>query len=339
MVKDHLGNKYETKKVMCSHYGLCVNTYDHRRKQGWGLERALTSPKLSINQKNDRTGERKKLNGVWAEIVRYGSTSDIDVKWDDGAIRKNVQYGSFKKGELQHPTLGIPRTSIEKSIKSRTGKKKLMRNGLNAEIVKYTDYYNIVVKFEDGTEVTSRYDLFEKGCVRNPNVIYQKHRVGDTKTLDDGSTIKIVERPSKREVIIEFEDGVRKNISIGTWCTRTNIKHPYAGRKLHESFIGMSNTMTCGMNAKIINFRSATDIDVEFEDGTISRNKFYANFKIGQIGYPNMFGGRCKNMAGFEVKRIGKIKGETYYFCTCNKCKEEEVLTPHEMVTHVCKRI
>lgn len=41
---DHLGNKYETLKSMCKHYGIEPNTYKARRKKGVPIEEALTTP-------------------------------------------------------------------------------------------------------------------------------------------------------------------------------------------------------------------------------------------------------------------------------------------------------
>ncbi len=43
-VTDHIGNPFPTKKAMCTHYGITVNHYLFRIKQGWSLEKALTTP-------------------------------------------------------------------------------------------------------------------------------------------------------------------------------------------------------------------------------------------------------------------------------------------------------
>lgn len=48
-----------------------------------------------------------------------------------------------------------------------------------------------------------------------------------------------------------------------------------------EERLGERRKMNCGAIATIIEYRTSEDIDVQFEDGYISKNKNYANFKKG----------------------------------------------------------
>ena len=41
---DHLGNVYSSIKEMANHYGLALDTYQRRIKNGWSIEKALTEP-------------------------------------------------------------------------------------------------------------------------------------------------------------------------------------------------------------------------------------------------------------------------------------------------------
>lgn len=57
--------------------------------------------------------------------------------------------------------------------------------------------------------------------------------------------------------------------------------------------IGEERVMGCGMKAKIIVYRKATDIDIEFEDGSIRRNVRYGDFLKGNVRnlyLPEVFG-------------------------------------------------
>lgn len=47
--------------------------------------------------------------------------------------------------------------------------------------------------------------------------------------------------------------------------------------------IGEEKIMNCGTKAKIIQYRNAIDIDVEFESGYVSEHKTYGNFISGRI--------------------------------------------------------
>ena len=59
-------------------------------------------------------------------------------------------------------------------------------------------------------------------------------------------------------------------------------------QKLQKERIGQTKTMNNGLKATIIQYRSAHDIDVQFEDGTIVKNKVYSRFKAGFVGHPTM---------------------------------------------------
>ena len=52
--------------------------------------------------------------------------------------------------------------------------------------------------------------------------------------------------------------------------------------------LGETRMMNCGMEATIIRYGGATDIDVRFEDGTVVKNRWYGNFKKGTIANPNI---------------------------------------------------
>ena len=52
--------------------------------------------------------------------------------------------------------------------------------------------------------------------------------------------------------------------------------------------VGETRVMKCGMEAIIIRYRKAIDIDVRFEDGTVVERKTYSAFKKGSISNPNI---------------------------------------------------
>lgn len=55
-----------------------------------------------------------------------------------------------------------------------------------------------------------------------------------------------------------------------------------------KKYIGMANTMKCGMKATIIAYRGCADIDIQFEDGTVRTNVTTGNFKKGNINNPQI---------------------------------------------------
>ena len=73
--------------------------------------------------------------------------------------------------------------------------------------------------------------------------------------------------------------------------------------------LGETNISTYGQKMKIIKYVNESDIDVEFDDGTIVEHKRYGNFKIGQIKNPNLkTNPQTKNRVGeTNVSTCGQI--------------------------------
>ena len=53
LVKDHLGNAFETEKKMCEFYQISYKTYNARKRYGWDLKKILTTKTRHYNYKND----------------------------------------------------------------------------------------------------------------------------------------------------------------------------------------------------------------------------------------------------------------------------------------------
>ena len=66
IVRDHLGNTYDSQKEMCEHYDVLESVFQGRKKIGWSLEKALTTPtrsnrtkvRININPKIDHKGRK-----------------------------------------------------------------------------------------------------------------------------------------------------------------------------------------------------------------------------------------------------------------------------------------
>lgn len=193
-------------------------------------------------QQINRVGESKLMdNGLLATIIGYRRHSDIDVQFEDGAIRANITYTSFKKGIVMHPG-----TLKKRSASSRIGETRTMRNGLDATIIEYRVSGDITVRFSDGAVKTHvAYANFCKGRVAHQN---EKEKY----------------RPTNR--------------------------------------VGEQNVMRNGQTVKIIAYRHCTDIDVQFEDGTIVKNTTYSLFTYGKIINPSI---KYKMGLSFQEFAIG----------------------------------
>lgn len=81
---------------------------------------------------------------------------------------------------------------------------------------------------------------------------------------------------SKDLVITSFKDG-KVGVSLNN-----------SVKSKGNSRVGKESTATNGLKMKIISYRSAQDIDIKFEDGTIVKNKRYQDFQKGTIKNPSV---------------------------------------------------
>ncbi len=230
--------------------------------------------------KTDRLGEIRMMNcGMEATIIRYGSATDIDVRFKDGAVAKYKEYDSFKKGKIAN-------SNMKTSAENRLGETRMMNCGMKATIIRYGNAGDINIRFEDGVVAEHRrYGDFKRGSIVNPNIkAFAENRLGEARMMNCGMKATIVRYGSVADIDAQFEDGavvVHKSYSN---FKKSGIAHPSTTA---ENRLGETRMMNCGMKATIIRYGKHTDIDIRFEDGSIIEHKQYSHFKKGSIVNPN----------------------------------------------------
>ena len=227
---------------------------------------------------NPRLGETRGMNcGMEATIIRYENSRDIDVRFEDGAIAKHKLYGEFKKGGIANPNI---KTSAENCL----GETKMMNCGMKATIIRYGGYNDIDVRFEDGAIAKCRgYKEFKKGSIANPNI--KASRLGETRMMSCGMKATIIRYENSRDIDVRFEDGAIAKHKLYGEFKKGGIAHPSTTAKAR---LGEARVMKCSMEAIIIRYGSATDIDVRFKDGTVVKSRRYSAFQKGEIANPNI---------------------------------------------------
>ncbi|WP_291632131.1 hypothetical protein, partial [Clostridium sp.] len=98
---------------------------------------------------------------------------------------------------------------------------------------------------------------------------------------NQGLKMTIISYRNNNDIDIQFEDGtIIYNKSYGNF-KKGNIKYPI------ENKIGETNINNQGLKMTIISYKKYSDIDVQFEDGTIVEHMNCSNFKTGRIKNPN----------------------------------------------------
>lgn len=150
--------------------------------------------------KTDRLGETRMMNcDMDATIIRYGNNKDIDVRFKDGTVVKHKAYNAFEKGNIAN-------TNIKAS---RLGEVRMMNCGMEATVIRYENYKDIDVRFEDGTAVKDRrYEDFKKGKIANPNMkASAENRLDETQMMKCGMKATIIRYENNRDIDVRFEDG------------------------------------------------------------------------------------------------------------------------------------
>ena len=220
----------------------------------------------------NRLGETRMMNcGMEATIIRYENARDIDIRFEDGTVVEHRQYDQFKKGGIANPNIKT----------SRLGETRMMNCGMEATIIRYNTSKDIDVRFEDGTIVKHRtYDKFEKGKIANPNF---NPRLGETRMMNCEIEATIIRYGNATDIDVRFKDGtIVKNRTYSAF-KKGNIVNPN-----FNPHLGETRMMNCEIEATIIRYGGYEDIDIRFEDGAIAKNRTYTEFKKGKIANPNI---------------------------------------------------
>jgi uncharacterized protein YkvS len=222
-------------------------------------------------------------------------------------------------------------------VNDRINETSVATNGQTMRVIVYRKSNDIDIEFEDGTIVKHKsYYGFKLGNVRNPNA--HKIKIGETYTNNQGLKMKLITYRNYKDIDVQFDDGTIVEHKQYENLIRGSINNPNVGSASDR--IGETSINGQGLKMKIVAYRGATSIDIEFEDGTILNNKQYTNFSRHNIVNPN-FTGRIGNTLGnikITGNRIRLREDKVLYPCSCLECNQEFILTYQEMVKHTCNK-
>lgn len=196
----------------------------------------------------------------------------VDIRFEDGVIVEDRSLSSFLQRKTVHPEYYKGRKRVEKLV---LGREVVANNGMKATITKYLGRNKVEITFEDGTiSPTTNITCFNKGQIRYDlgNI-----RVGEKSKDSNGEVIEIVEYRGSNDIDIKFKDG--KVMTTTYW----NFKHQKVTKAPKITRVGETSITPDGRKMTIINYRNSHDVDVQLEDGTILKNRYYGDFKKSLI--------------------------------------------------------
>ena len=213
-------------------------------------------------------------------------------------------------------------------MKNHIGETKIANNGLKMTIIAYRRNDDIDIKFEDNEIVYHKsYRNFLKGSILKPKQNIHDYTIESISK--NGQKMKIIKIRKSNDIDVQFEDG-----TIVTHKTYQNFLSGYIRNPNTLDFNTNSEVISSiGLKMKIVNFRKSNDIDIQFEDGKLVKNKDYSAFKKGAIQHPLFINAHksSKNYFGFEVNFVFENNKNSYYVAKDLTTTQEFIATLQEI--------
>lgn len=118
----------------------------------------------------------------------------------------------------------------------RLGEERLNNQGNLMKIIEYNNAQDVIVEFQDEhkTKVHTSYQAFVKGNVRNMPL-----RLGEIRSNNRGTLMKIIVYNNNSDIIVEFQDKYKAKVHTGyKEFLIGNVKNPYDKTVLNVGMIG-----------------------------------------------------------------------------------------------------
>jgi len=139
---------------------------------------------------------------------------------------------------------------------NRVGEKQIMSNGMEAEIIKYNNYRDIDIKFEDGKIRTRCF----YSCFKNGQIGYysreelKRKRENELFENDNGEVYKIVEYNTERDIVVEFQDEFKARVKTTYSNAKIGcVRNPYRKGVFGVGYLGVGRYSASRNNIKIYN--------------------------------------------------------------------------------------
>lgn len=239
-----------------------------------------------ITKASERIGvESTSRDGKRAQVVSYSTCENFIIRFCDGKEMKLKNWRYFIEGNFNYEKhFKAPRNREE-----RIGEKKVMNNGLTAEVIEYRGSHDMDILFEDGEIVYHKcYQSFVKGNISHPkdtSLAKKNQRLNLRKQMKNGMMAEVIEYNLSNDIKVKFDNGEIVKTRWERFSTGS-VAVPSCYARNH---IGDKKIQNRGNEeAEIIEVKDANHITVKFKDGTIVKDRKYEDFIHGAIGKPGI---------------------------------------------------
>lgn len=190
---------------------------------------------------------------------------------------------------------------------SKLGDIRVMNNGLTATVIRYKNYNDIDVEFENGyVSYNKSYSAFKTGRIGVPDV--KKNRIiGEKKVMTNGHIAEIIDYKTTNNITIKFDNGIiRKNVAYNNF-KKGNVSLTARKRfkELSVERIGDTSVARDGTKIVIIEYKGTTRCRVRFENG-FEKWCSYADFKSGHLTPTTAEGHNRKQIGDVIITKRGE---------------------------------
>lgn len=248
-----------------------------------------------ITKASERIGvESTSRDGKRAQVVSYSTCENFIIRFCDGKEMKLKNWRYFIEGNFNYEKhFKAPRNREE-----RIGEKKVMNNGLTAEVIEYRGSHDMDILFEDGGKRTGvSWRDFCIGNIAHPtihggNVSNNKRatiHLYEKKKMNNGMVAEIIKMSSCRNITVQFEDGEIVYHKCYQSFVKGNISHPKdTSLAKKNQRLNLRKQMKNGMMAEVIEYNLSNDIKVKFDNGEIVKTR-WERFSTGSVAVPSCY--------------------------------------------------
>lgn len=164
--------------------------------------RNISPPSTSIQPGNKHIGQTRTMNcGLKATVIAYRNYKDVDVKFENGIVRKHRGLDEFERQAISP----IP----PRKGKAIIGKTKIMNCGMKATITDYRNMNDIDVRFENGViRKHIRMNSFNTCTIGLKDKFNSDSYIGQTNIMKCGMKATIIAYRKYADIDVQFEDNV-----------------------------------------------------------------------------------------------------------------------------------
>lgn len=254
---------------------------------------SFISKSISAKDYKVSVGDKiKQGNGHVCEVIAVRSNNRIDVRFDNGVIREDVNKASFKSGKL----------GVNINSKLTVGTRVLQKCGSYAEVIELLDDSRCTIRFDSGTikENVLR-KSFKRGEVGECS--YNKKcgkYVGMRSTASNGIGLEIVEYHSFYDIVVKSDDGKISKTGVVAFTRGQNNLTKKGSCGCFCNCLGITRVGLSGVRYTCIEYNGYNSIVLKSENGDIITT--YSKRFLS-----NKFGDKFND----DFKRYGNKKNKT----------------------------